>query len=81
VPDGCKVELLAVTRVTSAYMVGASLRTITDIKKKLTAVEALLTRCDFLNFHAVLRSRSRWSGHFLVEPEPKFLGLAPASGM
>jgi hypothetical protein len=26
------------------------------------------------------RSRSRWSGHFLVEPEPepKFFGLAPA---
>jgi hypothetical protein len=25
--------------------------------------------------------RSRWSGHFLVEAEPKLLGLAPAPGM
>jgi hypothetical protein len=32
-------------------------------------------------FQPVLRSRSRWSGNFLVEPEPKFLGLAPAPGM
>jgi hypothetical protein len=31
------------------------------------------------NTVAVLRSRSRWSGHLLVETEPelKFLGLAP----
>jgi Protein phosphatase 2C len=34
-----------------------------------------------VSLFTVFRSRSRWNGHFLVEPEPKFLGLAPAPGI
>jgi hypothetical protein len=30
---------------------------------------------------SIFGSRSRWSGNILLEPEPKFLGLAPAPGM
>jgi hypothetical protein len=41
-------------------------------------VKATLSNDLWLSTQAVLRSRSRWSGNFLLEPEPKF--FLPGSG-